>query len=568
MPDLTFNCSYCGVKIEANSTLAGKIIQCPKCSHAVKVSQGLMRENMVLGGYTLEKLLGKGGMGEVWLATQTSMGRKVGLKILAHGLSKDPEFIARFNQEMKLVAKLDHPGIVSAYEAGYDKGFYFLATSYVNGATLESKIDDGKIFSEEEALAIIGKVAEALKYAWGKHKILHRDIKPANIMIDDNGDVKLMDMGISKSLLVEDKSITMTGSILGTPYYMSPEQAKAEKDIDHRSDIYSLGSTLYHMLTGRFPYNATTSLGVLARMISENVVSVRRINPSISVKCEKMIAKMMEKDKSKRYAAWQDVIDDIGKIRDGKVSDDKFSESIKDRFLKLKMSPSLIALLVIGTAAVLLIFLIMEQGGKEPGISEISIEDISPETGYAESNQVSQEPKEDIKSDRVPKVTTDNSRETVKGQYSNPKNSDDNIKKSSQINPDSFDDKKTVGNPMSEPAPIPEVKKNEPPVIPNFKKELSEKLGIPEDRALLLIPILRTYARELKQLRDNAPPKGYKFNELRENIHEITRGAKQKADTVLTREQSEKFIMFLEQERRHALRNNLWRMQGPGMGNR
>ena len=268
MTELTFNCSYCGVKIEADSTLAGKIIQCPKCSHAVKVSEGLMREGMVLGGYTLEKLLGKGGMGEVWLATQTSMGRKVGLKILAHGLSKDPEFIARFNQEMKLVAKLDHPGIVSAYEAGYDKGFYFLATSYVNGATLEAKIDSGKIFSEKEALPIAGKVAGALKYAWDKHRILHRDIKPANIMVDDTGDVKLMDMGISKSL-VEDNSITMTGSILGTPYYMSSEQAKADKDIDHRADIYSLGATLYHMLTGSLPYNATTSMGVLARMISE-----------------------------------------------------------------------------------------------------------------------------------------------------------------------------------------------------------------------------------------------------------------------------------------------------------
>lgn len=564
MPELTFNCSYCGVKIEADSTLAGKIIQCPKCSHAVKVSEGLMHGGMVLGGYSLEKLLGKGGMGEVWLATQTSVGRKVGLKILAHGLSKDPEFIARFNQEMKLVAKLDHPGIVSAYEAGFDKGFYFLATSYVNGATLEAKMDAGKIFSEQEALEIAGKVAEALKYAWNKHRILHRDIKPANIMVEDNGDVKLMDMGISKSLL-EDKSLTMTGSILGTPYYMSPEQAKAEKDIDHRTDIYSLGATLYHMLTGRFPYNATTSMGVLAMMISENAMPIRDINPKISVKCEKMIAKMMAKDKENRQGSWQEVIDDIEKVVNEKVSDDEFSGLLKKGFAKSRTIPSLIALFFILAASTMLILLIMKQGSKESSDSEISFEDMKERVA---DNQTSLKPNGIRRSNEATPSTTNAEIKEALEKYPNPENNENITNKTSQTITDSFDDKRTDVVPIPVATLSSPGKKEEPTRIPNMKKDLAETIGISEEKAMRLIPIIKDYGKGLKQLRDNSPPAGYKPNDLRDKVHYITMNAKKQSETILTREQSAKFVMFLEQERRQAFRNNFWRMQGAEVGNK
>ncbi|MFA6291724.1 MAG: serine/threonine-protein kinase [Victivallales bacterium] len=561
MTELTFNCSYCGVKIEADSTLAGKIIQCPKCSHAVKVSEGLMRGGMVLGGYTLEKLLGKGGMGEVWLAMQASTGRKVGLKILAHGLSKDPEFIARFNQEMKLVAKLDHPGIVSAYEAGYDKGFYFLATSYVNGATLESKIDSGKIFGEKEALSIAGKVAEALKYAWDKHRILHRDIKPANIMVDDNGDVKLMDMGISKSL-VEDKSITMTGSILGTPYYMSSEQAKADKDIDHRADIYSLGATLYHMLTGSLPYNATTSMGVLARMISENATPARKLNPKISAKCEKLIAKMMNRDKTRRQGTWQEVIDEIERAMDDRIPEEEFSGLNG----KSKMITSLAVLLVIASAAVLLIFLIVKKDRNESAYPEISVEDISPERGYASNNQDSRKLQENKKPDEIVALADGVGKRTSGEKPPASGNSVNNVKKSGVASSDSFDDLKPGGVPISEEVQGSALKKDETARIPSLKKTLSENLGISEEKAVRLLPIIKAYGRDLKQLRDNTPPAGYKFNDLREKIHFITMNAKKQSETVLTREQSYKFVQFLEQERRQSFRNNFWRNPGTGTG--
>ena len=316
MSALGFNCSSCGMELEADSTLAGKIIKCPQCSQAIKVPRvELISPGMVLGGYVLDKLLGKGGMGEVWLATQNSVGRKVALKILAPALSKDQEFIARFSQEMKTVAKLDHPGIVSAYEAGYDKDFYFFATSYVDGATLESMFDSRKTFSEKDALAVGRKMAEALKYAWDKHMILHRDIKPANIIMEKGGEVRLMDMGISKNLR-EDNSITKTGTIFGTPYYMSPEQAKGEKGVDFRADIYSLGATLYHLLTGQVPHNATSTMGILVGVISEPATPIRKLNTEISLNCEALISRMMAKDKCLRQSSWQEVIEDMGKISD------------------------------------------------------------------------------------------------------------------------------------------------------------------------------------------------------------------------------------------------------------
>jgi serine/threonine-protein kinase len=304
------------MEISSGGNPAGGIVRCPQCGNAITTPQKLILQGMTIGDYSLESLLGAGGMGEVWLANQKSLGRKAAVKILSQKFSGNSEFIARFIREMKLVGLLDHPNIVRAYEAGYDKGFYFLATFYVKGKTLESIQNDGKIFDEKAALEIVAKVAEALKYAWTKHSVLHRDIKPANIMIDDEGAVKLVDMGISKTLGKSD-SLTMTGVILGTPSYMSPEQAMSEKNIDHRSDIYSLGATLYHMMTGVVPYQATNAMGIIARHISESLPSPRKINPAISPGAEALLNKMMAKDKHGRQETWDELIEDIKAVLGG-----------------------------------------------------------------------------------------------------------------------------------------------------------------------------------------------------------------------------------------------------------
>ncbi len=539
MSDITFNCLNCGTEIEAEATLAGKIIQCPKCRHAVKTPENLMAPGMILGGYELCMLLGKGGMGEVWLATQSSMNRKVALKILPVTLSKDPDLIARFNNEMKTVAKLDHPGIVSAYEAGYSNSLYFLATSYVEGETLEEKLNSGKIFSEEEALSIVRKVAEALMYAWDKYRILHRDIKPGNIMIESGGAVKLMDLGISKSLK-DDSSITMTGIIVGTPYYMSPEQAKAEKSIDLRADIYSLGATLYHMLTGKLPFDATNAMGILARVISDSLTSVRVINPRVSKGCEAVITKMMAKDRMERQVSWQEVIDDIDKVLEGtpKIQDEPlvigknwlFSDN------RLKLATVVLAMTVVAFA----IFAISHNHKKPVDSDEELLAAINenfnePRDANSTSSAVN------TKNVAAPVVAGHSPKDPEKkteGTSTSSSHGTSSVQPS-HVTSAETSDKTGKGSNVNFPA-------------------LHQRLGITQDEAERLAPVIRDYFKELKQLREVKPAKGYfTLAELKEKIEKISTDTRNSAEKVVTKDQAAKLIQLLEEERKAAFRNYL-----------
>ena len=236
MSEIKFTCSKCGVEIEAAENFAGSVAQCPNCNSTVMIPMPGIKPGIKIAGYEIVRRLGAGGMGDVWLANQTAMERKVALKILSPALTSDQEFIERFLKEIKTTAKLEHPNIVTAFDAGVDGKIYYLAMSFIDGVLLDDLLDSGKNVQEKEALRIVRSIADALRYAWDDFKILHRDIKPANIMLDTRKNAKLMDMGISKSLS-EEKGLTMTGMIVGTPYYMSPEQARADADIDCRADI-------------------------------------------------------------------------------------------------------------------------------------------------------------------------------------------------------------------------------------------------------------------------------------------------------------------------------------------
>ena len=233
---------------------------------------------------------------------------------------------------------------------------------------------------------------------------------------------------------------------------------------------------------------------------------------------------------------------------------------------KSRIIPTFLALLIITSAAVLLIYLIVKQGRKETVVPETSVEDISQKREYIGNNQDNLKPNENKKPDEFNVVKTNIGKETVIRQYSKPNSK--NNKELNQINSDSFDDKRTDGAPILDTAQASTGRKDETQAMPGLKKSLSESIGISEDQAMRLIPIIKVYGKELKQLRDYAPPRGYKPNELRDKIHAITMDAKQKADTVLTKDQSTKFILFLEQERRQALHNNPWRNPGTGAGNK
>ncbi len=318
MTSIFFLCKNCGVKIEADDSYSGGVVICPKCNIHIEVPMAGLGKGFEIGGFVLEKRLGAGGMGEVWLADQLSMERKVALKILSPSLCKDKDFVGRFIKEVKTSAKLVHPNIVTAFDAGFDKGFHFLAVQYVNGRDLEATLISKKTVREREALRILRGIAEGLQYAWNKHKLLHRDIKPSNIIIDVEDMPKLMDMGISKSLM-DDISMTLTGVIVGTPCYMSPEQARADKEIDFRSDIYSLGATLYHLVTGKIPFEGESAMSVITKLLTEPLPPPKIKNPSVSKQCSALIEAMMEKNPADRQQSWEDVVRDFDLVLEGRM---------------------------------------------------------------------------------------------------------------------------------------------------------------------------------------------------------------------------------------------------------
>lgn len=318
MAKIIIQCGNCGEEREVDEKMAGSTLACAGCGETIRIPLPDIGEGVVLGGFILEKLLGFGAMGEVWLAHQQTMDRKVALKLLSREFTMDSQFVDRFLKEVRMSAKMDHPNIITAFDAGCDNDIYYLAISFVDGVDLDQRLAEIELLPEKEALKIIREIASALCYAWNDFKILHRDIKPSNIMIDKKGSAKLMDMGISKSAN-EEAQLTMTGTVIGTPYYMSPEQGMGEKELDCRSDIYSLGATLYHLVTGSLPFEATTAIGIISKHITEPLPPPQDFNPNLSDACTALLETMMGKSPEDRQQTWEEVIDDIDNVLLGKM---------------------------------------------------------------------------------------------------------------------------------------------------------------------------------------------------------------------------------------------------------
>lgn len=319
MTVVRISCKKCDTMFNADTNF-GSNLQCPNCGTQVQFQMNLLSPGMEFEGFKVIRKLGTGGMGEVWLAEQLSMSRQVVLKILHPELAADKSFVERFHHEIKLAGKLSHPNIVTALHAGVYNGIYYMAMTYVDGVQLEDLLKIDKRLPEKKALRILRPIAEALAYAWNTHKILHRDIKPANIMLDTGNVPKLMDMGISKSVN-EDNGLTITGTFMGSPVYMSPEQAKSEREVDCRSDIFAFGATLYHLVTGLQPYETGSLMEVLTQLISADPLpSPKTKNPALSDECSDFIEYLTKKDPSKRPQTWEAVISCIDKILKEKTS--------------------------------------------------------------------------------------------------------------------------------------------------------------------------------------------------------------------------------------------------------
>ncbi|MBI2195399.1 MAG: protein kinase [Planctomycetes bacterium] len=271
---------------------------------------------MRIGRYRLKRQLGRGGMGAVYLAEDEHLGRTVAVKVLATELSKSRTYVERFHREARAAARLNHPHIVSAIDVGQDGFRHYFVMEYIDGEMLRRRLNVRGPLSESEALDVCEKVAMALEHA-SAHGIIHRDIKPENIMIDRDGLVKLLDMGLAKDLRDTNTSLTQAGTLIGTPLYASPEQLRGEPDVDARTDIYSLGITLYHMLVGRPPFDGENVAVITLKHLTEEVPSPRLDRPEISEDTARLVWRMTRPRRDDRYQAASDLLVDIRRVMRG-----------------------------------------------------------------------------------------------------------------------------------------------------------------------------------------------------------------------------------------------------------
>ena len=262
------------------------------------------------GRYQIIEELGKGGMGKVYRVLDKKLKEEVALKLIKPEIASDKETIERFSNELKLARKIAHRNVGKMYELMEDAGTHFITMEYVSGQDLRGLIRQTGQLTAGKALAVARQVCEGLAEA---HRlgIVHRDLKPGNIIIDREGNAKIMDFGIARSVSV--KSITGAGVMIGTPEYMSPEQVEG-KEVDCRSDIYSLGVILYEMLTGRVPFEGDTSLIVALKQKTEPPPDPSKITPHIPEDLSLIVLHCLEKSKEKRYQSAEELLGELARI--------------------------------------------------------------------------------------------------------------------------------------------------------------------------------------------------------------------------------------------------------------
>lgn len=280
-------------------------------------SAELLKRKM-LGRYEMQRKLGAGGMGAVYLALDTELNRLVALKILPPEKASNPTLVKRFKAEAQAVAQLTHDNIVRVYESGEIDGYLYIALEYVKGTDVHRLVKKRGRLPVRRATEIVTQVAMALDHAF-QEGIVHRDIKPANLLITESGVVKLTDLGLARVLDEnEETNITRAGTTVGTVDYMAPEQARSSKAADVRSDIYSLGCTWYHMLTGSPPFPEGSITNKLQAHAVSRVPDPRSLNESVPESVVGVIQRMMSKKPEDRHQSPRELLDDLKAVRSSK----------------------------------------------------------------------------------------------------------------------------------------------------------------------------------------------------------------------------------------------------------
>jgi len=268
------------------------------------------KKNPVLGDFQIKRQLGKGGMGVVYLAHQISLDRDCALKVMAKELAAKSGFVERFIREARSMAKIQHPNVVSCYAVNEDKGLHFVAMELIDGKSAQDWLKAKRKLSIADSLLITCIIGEALHFAH-ELNMVHRDVKPDNILITSKGVIKLSDLGLAKAVDETDMSLTQSGTGLGTPHYMAPEQARNAKHVDRRCDVYALGCTLYHFLTGQTPFTGDSLVDLITNKEKGRFTPAHRVNPEVSERLSLMIDKAMAQDTKNRYQSCADLIRDL-----------------------------------------------------------------------------------------------------------------------------------------------------------------------------------------------------------------------------------------------------------------
>ncbi len=282
-----------------------------------------MRESPKIEGYEVVGLLGSGGMATVWKARQHSLDRLVAIKVLAPHLAMQEEELAQFREEVRLAARLSHPEIVRVFDANFSAGLYYVVMELVDGYTVGQWMRRKQRLGVEDALTVGLVVANALSYAWNHHKMVHCDIKPDNVMVHGDGSVKVTDLGLARtfSAVREHAGEEWTMEVVGTPAYMSTEQVQGREDLDCRTDIYSLGASLYHLINGCLLFEDSADQTLLHQLhdhsapLDDNV----QLDGTKLRDVELLLAKMLAKDRAIRYADWHAVAVDMRRVLKGSI---------------------------------------------------------------------------------------------------------------------------------------------------------------------------------------------------------------------------------------------------------
>lgn len=267
-------------------------------------------------GYKIKKKLGHGAMATVFLAKQLSLDRLVAIKVLPSKFSNNDKFIERFYKEGRAAAQLNHPHIVAAYDVGKAGDHHYFVMEYVDGDTVHDRIARSKRFPEADAIEIVRQVAEALKHAHDKG-FIHRDIKPKNIMLSQAKVAKLADLGLARAVSDKEAAEAEAGRAYGTPYYISPEQIRGEVDIGPPADIYGLGATFYHMVTGKVPFEGRNPSSVMHKHLKQELIPPDHVYTKVSAGAAQVIEMMMQKSRSRRYQSADDLLVDLNLIAKG-----------------------------------------------------------------------------------------------------------------------------------------------------------------------------------------------------------------------------------------------------------